>query len=199
MKKNKLNELKRLTVTRVSHPARVEDPDTGEVTYKVSYLLVNGSSSKRYTRECTKQVFARCYGVHPDGDPNTLPVGGLSTMIGRKFYVYISGGKEVSKQKIEAVSSIPESLYSSAKEAPVAAAGLPGLELQFISDGSFDVVYRRTENGAEIPSIPIGMDQAELDKVTAALDTLEEVEAGHQLYSKYYVREANGTRVIIVS
>lgn len=197
MKKKSLSNLKRIAVSRVSHPGRTEDPDTGEVTYTISYLEVTGAKSKRYTRPCTKQVFARCYGVHPDGDPNTLPVGGLSTMVGRKFYVYISGGKDPKDQRVEAVSSFPVSMHGSAKSSPDAAKAIGGLELQYLSDGSFDVVFKRTENGAEIPAVPVGMDSVELGKITAALDKLDELVLGEPVYGNYVVREANGTRVVV--
>jgi hypothetical protein len=118
-------------------------------------------------------------------------------MVGRKFYIYLSGGRNPKEQKIEAVSSIPTGMHSSAKEAPSAAANIPGMELLFNTDGSFDVLFKKVETGAEIPSVPVGMDQSSLDKVTAALDSLDTLSAGTPLYNDYYIREAHGNRVLI--
>lgn len=191
--KDNISGYKRIVAQSLAHAGRQEDEDTGEVTYFISFLVITGSASIRYRRPCTKEVFKKCYGRHPDDDPNTLPVGGWCTQIGRKYYVYVSGKKE-NDWVVERVSSFPENVYTP-KTAPEAMMEQEDLDLQYDTDGSFHVVMRRLNREVSLPIFPVGLSLMEFGKLTAEIDKQDALSIGDTVYRNWNIANIAGGRV----
>jgi hypothetical protein len=199
--KDKLSGYRRIVAQSLAHAGRIHNEETGEVHYTISFLVINGNASVRYNRRCTKEVFKKCYGRHPDNDPNTLPVGGWCTQIGRKYYVYVSG-KKPEDWFVERVSSFPETVYT-AKTAPEALMDQDNLELQYDPDGSFHVVYRKLNRDVSLPVYPTGLSLQEFGNLTSELDKKEILTVGDRVtggdgsVDGWHIANVAGSRVML--
>jgi hypothetical protein len=197
LKKSKLSDYRRVKAARLSHPNVTEDED-GVKKYSISYLVVGGTGTRRWTRPCTAEVFRKAYGYHPGNDPNTLPVGGWANLVGRQFYVYVSGKK--GEEFVHAISCVPGGFYTSARNSPEAAGEQNVLELVYSKDGSYEVPWRKLQNESEVPAIPLGLNGDDFDRIVSQLDKADTVESGTELSvpsGNYRVTEIHGSRVYI--
>jgi hypothetical protein len=193
MKKAIIPHVRRIEVENVRTPTRIVDPDTEEVSYGLAFLLLDGQSSKRYYRPCTREVFKICYGRHPGNDPNTLPVGGYSTLADYRYLLYLDN-KDIRKATVTGITAIPTSFWGSTNAAPEQAKNIKSTVFEVNDDGSLRIHMREFPEGFSLPELAPTVVKSELLAVLSAIDKVDEITKDLPLPGGYEITEASNNR-----
>lgn len=174
---------------RVRYPVAEEDG-----TYRFSFNSISGSGNKSITRPCTREVYSRVYGRHPQNDINFIPVGGLSMQADRSYYIYENRETGI----VEAITVGPMNYYNTRSNAPEVLQERTTLELVYHGEGSFEVMFNKNSSaGTMIPQMPGDLKLGEFEQIVNASAAAPQIVPGQQLTKQFRVQSVAGNRVTL--